>query len=284
VTPGALWVDGRIVARDEPALRADDHGFLIGDGIFETFLVRGGRPLFWERHMARMARAFSATGITPVGAAELRSAVDDVLAAATLDDARLRLTVSSGPAPAGLRRGARPTVVADVSPLPSASGPLAPARVVTAPGARNERSSLAGVKSTSYGDAVTLSARAADVGADDVLLGDTRDRLSEALTANVFVVVGGRVLTPGLAAGCLPGIVRELVLEAGAAEEADIPLASLADAEEVFLSSSVAGVRPVGTIDGRPVPAVGGPATERARQAVAAAEAAELSRTSDPTP
>ncbi|HEY6533195.1 MAG TPA: aminotransferase class IV [Acidimicrobiales bacterium] len=280
---GATWIDGRIVAADLPAIRPDDHGFLVGDGVFETLLVRDGRPLFWDRHVARLERALAVAGIESAPLRSLETAGRECLDASGLREARMRITVSSGPGGDGLRRGAAPTVVVRVTPLATGSNGLAPARVLTMPGARNERSLLAGVKTTSYADAATLLARAVEAGADDVLLGDSCDRLSEALTANVVVVLAGRVLTPGPASGCLPGIVRDLLLQAGVAEEADLPLTALADVEEVFLTSSVAGVRPVASIDGRKVPIVDGPAADRARRAIAQAEAAELARRSGPT-
>jgi len=273
---GAVWVDGDVVDEGAPALRADDHGFLVGDGVFETLRVRSGRPLFLDRHLARLAQALAVTGIAPVPDARLRIAIQEVLGAGGLDDARLRLTITSGPGGNGLLRGATTTVVVAITPLPGPIGAVAPARMVTALGARNERSPLAGIKTTSYADAAALMSRAAAVDADDVLLGDSCDRLSEALTSNVFVVLDGRVLTPGRAAGCLPGIVRDLILDAEIATESDLPLTALADAEEVFLSSSVTGVRPVASIDGRTLPVVDGPATARARRAVATAEADEL--------
>ena len=274
------WFDGELVGPDAVAVRLDDHGFTIGDGVFETLLVRAGHPTFWSRHAARLARSLSSTGMAPVDEDVVAGAVRAVLDASGLTDARLRITVSSGPGPAGLRRGPRPSVLVTASPLGSvAGGPGVVAEavdVVTFPWARNERSPLAGVKSTSYAEAAALQARLDTTGAGDALLGDTRGRLSEALTANVFVELDGRRLTPGTDCGCLEGIVREVLLEAGLAEEGHIPLERLGEVREAFLTSSVAGVRPVASIDGRPVPVVGGPMAEAALTTFRAAEAAEI--------
>jgi branched-chain amino acid aminotransferase len=85
--------------------------------------------------------------------------------------------------------------------------------VITVPWTRNERSAIAGVKTTSYAENVVALARAAESGATEALFADTRGRLSEGTGSNVFVVVGGRILTPALTAGCLAGITRALVLE-----------------------------------------------------------------------
>ena len=181
----------RLVAPDAVAVRLDDHGFTIGDGVFETLLVRAGHPTFWARHAARLARSLSVTGMAPVDEQLVAGAVRAVLDASGLTDARLRITVSSGPGPAGLRRGPRPSILVTAAPLATpgagASGGAAPVDVVTFPWARNERSPLAGVKSTSYAEAAALQSRLDATGAGDALLGDTQGRLSEALTANVFV-------------------------------------------------------------------------------------------------
>jgi branched-chain amino acid aminotransferase len=276
------WFDGELVAPDAVAVRLDDHGFTIGDGVFETLLVRAGHPTFWSRHAARLARSLAATGMAPVDEHLVAGAVRAVLDASGLTDARLRITVSSGPGPAGLRRGPRPSVLVTATPLATpgagASGGAAPVHVVTFPWARNERSPLAGVKSTSYAEAAALQSRLDATGAGDALLGDTQGRLSEALTANVFVEIDGRRLTPGTDCGCLGGIVRELLLEAGLADEGHVPLDRLPEVGEAFLTSSVAGVRPIASIDGRPLAVVDGPMALDALTAFRAAEAAEIER------
>ena len=271
-TAGATWVDGFVIPTGAPAFAADDHGLTVGDGVYETMLVRNRRPLLWDRHLARLHRALEVAHSRAVGEERLRTATREVIAAAELDDCRLRITVTSGRAAGGLGRGGDPTVMATATAL---GAPPGPARVLRVPWVRNERSALAGVKSTSCGEAATIHAHVEACGADHAVLGDTIGRLSEALTANVFVVVDGRLLTPSLSSGCLPGIVRGLLLEAGVAEEAELDLSSLDRVAEAFLTSSVVGVRPIGTVDGRSLPTVDGEATERARHAVRAAEDAD---------
>ncbi len=88
-------------------------------------------------------------------------------------------------------------------------------------------------------------------------MGDTRGRLCEGTGSNVFVVVDGRLTTPTLDTGCLPGVTRALVLEWSDAVEQDMPFEDLAAAEEVFITSSTRDVQPVHRIDGRTLAAPG---------------------------
>jgi branched-chain amino acid aminotransferase len=144
------------------------------------------------------------------------------------------------------------------------------------PWPRNERGALAGVKSTSYGENVQALRWAAARGAGEALFANTRGELCEGTGTNVFLAVGGSVVTPPLSSGCLAGVTRELLLEVLDAEERPVPLDQLFRAEEVFLTSSTRDVHPVDTVDGVDVPEVLGPCTEKARRAFAALQARSL--------
>ena len=126
---------------------------------------------------------------------------------------------------------------------------------------------MTGVKSTSYGENVVALAVAADADASEALFANTAGNLCEGTGSNVFVGFGDRLVTPPLSSGCLAGVTRELVLEAGIGEEADVPMASLAEATEMFLASTGREVQPVRRLDGRELRFCPGPLTVAARQA-----------------
>ena len=150
---------------------------------------------------------------------------------------------------------------------------------VTVPWPRNERSAVAGLKTTSYAENVVALAEARKVGATEAILPNTRGRLCEGTGTNVFVALGGRLLTPSLLSGCLAGITRELVLEAlPSSDEDDLPMEALAEADEVLLTSSTRDVQPLRMVDGRDLPGVDGPLYAEAAAAFAALQA----RTLDP--
>ena len=117
---------------------------------------------------------------------------------------------------------------------------------------RNERSPLAGLKSLNYLDAVLARREAAAAGADDAILLNTRDRVAEATAANVFCVLAGELVTPPLADGVLPGIMRACVMEATPVTERSIGAGELASAREIFLTSSLS-LRSVVALNGKPV-------------------------------
>lgn len=262
------WIDGRLVGPEAAQVRADDHGLVVGDGVFETVKVTGGQPFALSRHLARLEASAAGLGLAmPIDRARMKAAVAEVVGASGLSQARLRITLTGGPGPLGSGRGTGPaTLVLAVEAL----GPrLATGRVAVVPWPRNERGALAGLKTTSYAENVVALAWARAHDADEAIFANTVGDLCEGTGSNVFVVVGGRCLTPPLGSGCLAGVTRNLVVEAGGAEEADIPMAVFDAAEEAFLTSTTRDVQPISSIDGRPLARVDGPLTRAAAEAFA---------------
>jgi branched-chain amino acid aminotransferase len=262
-----LWVDGEIVDPTRPILRADDHGVTVGDGVFETMKVTGGQPFALTRHLQRLVASVNGLGLT-VDLDAVRAGVAAVLAAEPLDSARLRVTVTGGPSPYGSDRGSNPpTVIVATAPL-AAWPPTAD--VVTVPWTRNERAATAGLKTTSYADNVIALDYAHQRGAAEAIFANTRGELCEGTGSNVFLGIGGQLVTPPLSSGCLGGITRDLIVEwLGDVVERDVPLAALVGADEAFLASSTRDVQPIRSVDGQVLAAVPGPLTERASRVFA---------------
>jgi branched-chain amino acid aminotransferase len=272
------WVNGELTAGDAAAIRADDRGLLVGDGVFETMKVIGGTPFALTRHLDRLRRSADGMFLAIPPDADLRAAVIETLAANASElpggDARLRITVTGGPGPMGSARGsAAPTLIVTTGKLPAYSGP---ARVVTVPWPRTERAATAGIKTTSYADNVVALAYAHERGGDEAIFPNTLGRLCEGSGTNVFVGIGGQLLTPPLSAGCLAGVTRALLLEWTDAREADLPLSALAEADEAFLASTTRDVHPISHVDGQALPHVGGPLSQAAGAAFARRAALEL--------
>ncbi|NLT56606.1 MAG: 4-amino-4-deoxychorismate lyase [Actinomycetales bacterium] len=231
---------------------------MVGDGVFETCAVRRGEAFALSRHLRRLRRSADILGLTCPDESVLRGAVAETLrVAGPLPLGRLRITLTGGAGPLGSERGpAGPGLVVAVAP-----GTPWPERiaVVSVPWTRNERSAVAGAKTTSYAENVVALARARSQGAHEALLGNTRGELCEGTGSNVVLVLDGRLVTPPLSSGCLAGITRELLLEWAADDgfpisEETVPAEALSRAEDVLLTSSTRDVQHVSTVDGRQLP------------------------------
>jgi branched-chain amino acid aminotransferase len=255
-----IWLDGTLVPLDDARISPLDHGLVVGDGVFETLRVYGGVPFAWRRHYHRLVNSASGLGLAIPASSVLRDAADAVLDANRLAEARLRVTVTGGPAPPGSSRGtASPTAFIAATPL---DAPASCADVVVVPWTRNERGACAGLKTISYAENVRALAFADARGAHEAIFANTRDELCEATGSNVFVVHDGVARTPPGDAGCLLGVTRGLLLELDAAVvEATLTPDDLRTADEAFLSSTVREVQPIATVDGDALPAAPGPVT-----------------------
>lgn len=270
------WVGTELVDLEQAVVHVDDRAVTTGDGCFETLKVLDGTPFALTRHLARLRRSCEALDIDPPDDALCRDACRAVIEAGGPGVGRVRITVTAGRAPLGPHRGeaARPGFFVLAGP-PRALAPAA--TVALCPWARNDRSPLAGVKATSYGENVVAARWAAERGCDEALFANTRNELCEGTGSNVFVVVDGVLRTPPLSSGCLAGVTRELVGELVEVVEEPLPVVALRRATEAFLTSSTRDVHPVGALDGRALPAPG-PVTA----SVHAAWRAMVARTYDP--
>lgn len=261
------WVDGVLVG-PAPALRADDHGFTVGDGVFETCSVRDGEVFALSRHLRRLTTSARGLGLADPDLELIRQGIDEVLDGPRLDFGRLRVTVSSGPGPLGSERADVPQTVAVLAS--AVARPPASTAVAVSPWVRNERSAVAGLKTTSYAENAVALADARRRGGSEALLANTRGELCEGTGSNVLVVLDGELVTPPLDSGALAGITRELLLlwaddEGLAVAERAVPMADLHRVSEVALLSSTRDVQPVHAVDDRALSAPG-PLTRRAAE------------------
>jgi branched-chain amino acid aminotransferase len=265
------WVNGHLLDdADAPAITVADHGFTVGDGVFEAIKVVNGVPFALGRHLRRLSRSAEGLGLPAVDLDAVRRGVAAVLDAHELSLGKVRITYTGGLAPLGSGRGdGPPTLVVVADALTAWDGPTA---VVTVPWPRNEHGALAGLKTTSYAENVRALAYAAERGASEAIFANTAGNLCEGTGSNVFYVLGGELRTPTLASGCLAGISRELVLEWYGAREVDEPIDVLRGAEEIFLVSTTRDVQAVLRWDDRALEAPG-PVTRDVAAVWAAKEA-----------
>ncbi len=279
-----FWVGGRLVPEEQASVAVLDHGFTVGDGVFETLRTStdpalGVVPFALDRHLERLARSSAGMGMPAPDSGQVRDALMAVCAANAelAGGGRLRVTYTSGSGPLGSERveGAGTLVVAC---SPAHAWPAA-TTLALSPWPRNERSPLRGLKSTSYAENVLILAHAHALGAGEALLTNLRDEVCEGTGSNVFLVFDEAIVTPPLDSGCLAGITRELLLEwsSGAGitiEERPVLSVELAGAQEIFITSSTRDVHPVSAVldDGGAPLWRSGPAPQTAALAAVFAE------------
>ncbi|WP_062202178.1 aminotransferase class IV [Demequina salsinemoris] len=232
------WIDGALQDPASPALAPIDHGVTVGDGVFETLEVRQGAAFALTRHLHRLAYSAERMMLKGLDLDLVRRGVGEALAEAGDEATRVRITVTSGPGPMSSVRGEGPLRVIVIV----AGGP-APARcrAVRSPWRRNERSAVAGVKSTSYAENAVMAAYAASKGADEAIMANTHGHLCEGTGTNVFLEKDGEIVTPPLASGCLAGITRGLLLEWGARSGIPVRVAAPGELEMSVLDDVLQG-------------------------------------------
>lgn len=274
--PGSVvWIGDGPADPTTAGLHWSDHGITVGDGVFETIkATRTGGAFALDAHLDRLAS--SATGLSlelpPRNKIEtaVRHVSDGYFARHPGSDvARVRVTVTAGPGPAGSERGTTgPTLLVSASELVLTREPTG---VVIVPWTRNEGGALAGLKTISYADNVVALARARSAGASEAIFANTRGELCEGTGSNVFVEHDGMLATPPLSSGCLDGITRSLLIDAlGAAGvevgQEPLPVDALRTTGEAFLVSTGREVQPIVTVDSAPLAQAPGSLTRRAME------------------
>jgi len=269
-----MFLNGEIVRGSAAQVSALDRGLLHGYGLFETMRSYGGRVFRLGEHYSRLCEGAARLAMdVPLSLSQLGEAVQALLRRNDLPDACLRLTVTAGPQPDAAGNAAEAAVFLSARPLTDYPQDLyrRGMAAVVSPVRRNETSPLSRIKSLNYLDNLLAREDAHRHGADEAILLNTRGFVAEGSASNVFLVHQGRLLTPGVEAGALPGITRQVVLELASAlgfepTESEVEPSALEDASEAFLTNSVMEVMPLTSLNGRPLgPGRPGPLTDRLR-------------------
>jgi len=269
----AVSINGELF--DEHAsISVFDRGFLYGDSVYEVVRTSGGEPVDLPAHLIRLRASATAIALELPSDDELTAATLAALKAAGNPESYIRIIVTRGAGEIGLGTDLardRKTIVI-IRPL------KLPARALYEHGialqiVNVERSSPRAVdpriKSGNYLNNILALAEARRAGADEALMCDSRGRIAEGASSNLFVVNNGALFTPGLEIGLLAGITRMRVIELARGAGIDVTEGKLlpADvrgADEVFITSSIRGVLPVARVDGNTLAGtVPGPITTR---------------------
>ncbi len=280
------YVNGRVLPAEKAVVSVFDRGLVLGDGLFETVRAVGGRPQFFSLHFKRLAKSAKRLRIRlPLDAAELEAVVRGLCAKSRLDDATVRITLTRGRYLGGLAidPSLPPTLIITAAPVTGLPAELyeGGVKVIVSDINKAAASGLdSSIKSTNYLANIFAKAQADRQRAYEAILLGPKGEIAELSTSNFFCVMGGKVLTPPLETGILPGITRQVLLRILKREgiphgEAHLFPKDAKRMQEAFLSSSVRGLVPITRIGGARIGAGRpGPVYRRVREAYARACAA----------
>jgi len=267
-------VNGRITSDREAAISVFDHGFLYGEGIYETMRTYHRRPFLFERHMRRLRQSARMIDLPlPFSDEELRSQIEQTQSSAGIDGEiyiRLLVTRGVGELTYDLTATPNPSIVIIVKPQvdPAPDVYERGVRVVIVDVVRNHPESVNPmIKSNNLMNSALAMQEALRSNAFEGVMRNYRGELTESTTANLFIVKRGIALTPPLASGLLPGINREFLFDVGKEVGVDVREHVLRDedlfgADEAFLTSTTREAVPIVTVNDRRIgTGVPGPVT-----------------------
>jgi len=258
-------VNGRITPECEAVISVFDHGFLYGEGVYETMRTYHGRPFLFDRHMRRLRRSAGMIELPlPCSDEELAGQIRQTQTAATLDgEAYIRVLVTRGVGELtyDLKATPDPSVVIVVKPQidPPAEAYDKGVRVVIVDIVRNHPATVNPmIKSNNLMNSALAMQQALRSNAFEGVMRNYKGELTECTTANLFVVKNNVALTPPLTAGLLPGITREFLFDIGKDIGVDVAEQILGDddlfgADEAFLTSTTRELVPIVTVNDRTI-------------------------------
>ena len=247
-----VWCNGVFV--ENLTLDVAERGLMLGDGIFETVLVRDGKPIWLEQHLARMSGAAQTLGLTH-DEDKLRHGLAELMRRSASASEVLRITLTRGPTGRGFAlKGDRPSLILSLNPFDRSK--LSPSvRLATSSIRRNPTAPSSNHKTLSYVDGVA-AAREVAAYADDALMLTTQGHVASTTIANILLLKGSSLITPSRDQGILNGIARGTLI-GGAAElgftvqNRAVAPEELFAADAVFLTNSLRLATPVSSIDGK---------------------------------
>jgi branched-chain amino acid aminotransferase len=260
-------VNGRVFDQEHAVISVFDHGFLYGEGVYETLRTFNGRPFLFERHMQRLRNSSGMLQLpVPLGDGEMERRCRATMDVAGLGDgpaneAYIRILLTRGVGELSYDPAACPvpSVVIIVKPqidLPAQMYEQG-VKIALVDVVRNHPGSVSPlIKSNNLLNNALAMQEAARRGAFEGVMRNFRGELAECTTSNLFIVRKSAALTPPLESGLLPGITRAFLFEVGAEAGIAVREAVLRDddlfgADEVFFTSTTRGVMPATRVDDR---------------------------------
>ncbi len=256
-----VYVNGRFVAKEKALVSVFDHGFLYGDGIYETLRSYQGKIFLLSKHLARLKQSAEAISLSlPLPLEKIGDALKEALTVNKVREAYLRIQISRGAGEIGLDPALCPAPTMVIVTRPFKDYPqehyekgVTLALVRTR---RNHPLALSPtIKSTNFLNNILAKIESIKAGAYEGIMLNWEGKVAEGTISNIFVVRKGVLMTPDLETGILEGVTRDLVLhlarKAGiAVNEAPLHPKDVLRADECFITNTTVEVMPVRAVDG----------------------------------
>lgn len=260
-----VYLNGQFVSKEEAKVSIFDHGYLLGDGIFETLRSYGGVIFKLDDHLRRLFDSANYMLLTiPASKAELADLAYQTLAKSSLRDAYLRITVSRGVGERGINPDfcQAPTlsiIVKEVPEYPPDSYVSGIETMIVSIRKMSHEALSPQIKSCNYQNNILAKIELNQRGLIEGFLLNNEGYVAEGTVSNVFIAKDETILTPSPACGCLEGITRQAVMELAQKElrlnvqETQLTRYDLYTADECFITNTIMELMPVVKIDGRVV-------------------------------
>ena len=262
-------VNGRVSDQEHASISVFDHGFLYGEGVYETLRTYNGQPFLFDRHVRRLRTSSGMLALpVPLSDAEIDARFRDTMRAAGLADgpgreAYIRILITRGVGELSYDPAGCPASSVVVIVKPHVEPPREVfdkgVRVALVPIIRNHPGSVNPlIKSNNLLNNALAMQEAFRRGGYEGVMRNYRGELAECTQSNLFVVKHGVALTPTIESGLLPGITREFLFEVGPEMGISVRDAVLRDedlfgADEAFLTSTTREVVPIVQVDDRKI-------------------------------
>ncbi len=258
------YVNGKVTPASRATISVFDRGIVLGDGLFETLRVRKGHPEFLGLHYARFLKSARRLKLgMPVSEIELQKIISNLCRKSRFDDAVARITLTRGRYLGGLAidPSIPPSLIVTVMPVSGLPSAIYERGVKVAISSINKAAASGldpGIKSINYLANIFAKAEGDKKGCYEAILLGPRGEIAELSTASFFCVLDGKVVTPPIGTGILPGITRQVLLREMKKRklpfrEGDIYPKDIPRMTEAFLCSSIRGPVPITQIEKRKI-------------------------------
>ncbi len=258
-----VCIDGKIVPGNDAKISVWDHGLLYGDGLFETMRSYAGKVFAVAEHLERLRQGADRLKLRiEYDDTELEELIGRTLKANNLENAYIRLTYTRGSGPIGIDPGLCSKgcliIMVKESNVPQSLYSEG-SKLGISPVVRNHSSALSpSIKSLNFLNNILAKLWAKEQGFNEALMLNQNGFIAETTVSNIFYIKDGKIFTPSIEAGILPGVTRNMVIKAAkrigyGVEQGLFKPEQLFVADEVFLTNSGSEVIPVTQVDGKTI-------------------------------